>query len=81
MADVEEELGKVVDERVRLAVAAERERCARIADAHKGSYTKKLNYKAIMRSASPEAIAEVRAEERGEDIAAEIIGRTIRANQ
>jgi|HubBroStandDraft_3_1064219.scaffolds.fasta_scaffold115238_3 hypothetical protein len=59
-------------------VAAERERCAKIAEAHKGSYTHKATYKTIMRSATPEAIAEIRAEERGEDIASEIIARNIR---
>lgn len=55
------------------------EECAKAAEAHKGSYAKKTNYKHIVRTASPEAIESIRDEERGEDIASEIIARTIRA--
>jgi hypothetical protein len=62
-------------------VDAERERCAKIAEAHKGSYAKRANYKDLMRRAEPEAIAAIRDEERGEDIAAEIIARNIRKAQ
>lgn len=63
------------------ARAEERERCAKIAEAHKGSYTKRKDYKDLMRRASEEARAEIRAEERGEDIAAEMIARAIRATE
>ena len=59
-------------------IAAERERCAKIADSHKGSYSRKVNYRDNIRSSTPEALVEIRAEERGEDIAAEIIARRIR---
>jgi len=65
--------------KISAALQDERERCAKIAEAHKGSYAKKASYKDIMRQATPEAITEIRAEERGEDIAAEIIARNIRA--
>lgn len=61
------------------ATAAERERCAKIAEAHKGSYTKRPSYKVIWKTANEESRIEIRAEERGEDIAAEIIARAIRA--
>lgn len=54
------------------------EEAAKIADAHKGSYAKRPAYKQIMRSASEEDKLEIRAEERGEDIAAEMIARAIR---
>lgn len=57
----------------------ERERCAKIADAHKGGYAKKPNYKDIFRAASEDAKNSIRDEERGEDIAAEMIARKIRA--
>lgn len=57
------------------------EKCALIAASHKGSYAKRGNYKAIMRTASEEARFEIRAEERGEDIASEIIARNIRARE
>lgn len=53
--------------------------CAAVARAHKGSYAKRPNYKSQMRAAADEAVAEIRAEERGEDIAAEIIERAILA--
>jgi len=56
----------------------ERERCAKIAEAHKGSYAKRPNYKALLRMASAEALACIRDEERGEDIASEIIAIEIR---
>lgn len=59
-------------------VAAERERCANIAEAHKGSAARrrlergqKLSHFGLDNS------EEIRAEERGEDIAAEMIARAI----
>lgn len=54
------------------------EDCATVAARHKGSYTNRPQYKANMRAASPEALVEIRAEERGEDIASEVIAREIR---
>lgn len=67
---------KPVDEMVREATIEE---CAAIAKAHKGSYRKKSNYKQFYKGASSEARLEIQAEERGEDIASEVIERTIRA--
>jgi hypothetical protein len=55
------------------------EECAKIADAHKGSYAKKPYYQRTLRSACSEALASIRDEERGEDIASEMIAKSIRA--
>lgn len=59
---------------------AEREACAQVAEAHKGAAAKKRRTRPnIVKFASDEAKVEIFAEERGEDIAAEIIARNIRA--
>ena len=55
------------------------EECAKVADAHNGSYAKKANYKNLLRSSSRATLASIRDEERGEDIASEIIARNIRS--
>jgi hypothetical protein len=52
--------------------------CAEIAEAHKGEAERQRRNKTA-RSFSPEALDEIWAEERGEDIASEIIARSIRA--
>lgn len=73
---------RIVSDAEANAVAAEREACARIADEHKGSATRKRKRKRDGRPLGfmhEEAMIEVAAEERGEDIAAEIIAAAIRA--
>lgn len=55
------------------------EQCAKIADSHKGAADKEARKKGLYRNLRPEAYEEIRAEQRGEDIAAEIIARNIRA--
>lgn len=60
-------------------LADERERCAKVAVAHKGSYQHRPFYKELVRGAGNEALLEIRAEERGEDIASEMIAKAIRA--
>lgn len=66
-------------ERDRLREAAIEE-CAKIAEAHIGSASKQRLARGLRLSTmSPDAIAEVQAEERGEDIAAELIAKRIRA--
>ena len=54
----------------------ERERCAQVAEAHKGSATKKRRARGPQNDNS--MLDEIYAEERGEDIAAEMIAREIR---
>ena len=67
---------------VQTAVLAERERCARIAEAHIGSAAARRRQKGQQFKFLPDDVAaEIQAEERGEDIAAEIIARTIRHSQ
>lgn len=56
---------------------AVREACAKVADAHKGSAAKKRL--AQNSRANPDALIEIYAEERGEDIASEMIASAIRA--
>lgn len=64
---------------IEAAVEAERERCAKIAEAHKGSASRTRQLKHGKLSSFPShAAEEIQAEERGEDIAAEIIARAIR---
>lgn len=58
-------------------VARVQEACAQVADRHKGSAKKRRGLKSF--HLGSEDYAEIVAEERGEDIAAEIIGRAIRA--
>jgi hypothetical protein len=61
------------------AVAAEQERCAKIAEAHKGKAAKTRRDRGqTFKFMSEEAAAEIVAEERGEDIAAEMIAKAIR---
>ena len=81
MTDTRDPLEKSVDRawhetKVQAAVRAERERCAKIADAHRGAAAKKRRARGPQ--ADNSALDEIYAEERGEDIAAEIIARTIR---
>ncbi len=55
------------------------EAAAKVAEAHKGAAAKRRGLKGMkLSNFGPEAAAEIQAEERGEDIAAEIIARTIR---
>jgi len=62
------------------AIAEEREACAVAAEKHKGAAANERHRKGLrFTQMQPEAVAEIEAEERGEDIAAEIIARTIRA--
>ena len=57
----------------------EREQCAVVADQHRGSAAKKRQVKGQRLSTFDDGLAvEIQAEERGEDIAAEIIAREIR---
>ncbi len=61
-------------------VAAEREACAKIAEAHRGSALANRRDKGFLyRTMSLRSAAEIEAEERGEDIAAGMIARAIRA--
>ena len=58
----------------------EKEECAKIADAHKGSAAKQRQEKGhLLRDMEDGLHVEVNAEERGEDIAAETIAAAIRA--
>ncbi len=60
------------------ATAAERERCAKIAEAHKGAAARKRLSRGQKLHMAVDGYEEIVAEERGEDIAAEIIAREIR---
>lgn len=73
------EVAKVLRRVAKLDREAIIRECAAIAKAHKSSYRKKPNYKQFYKGASDEARLEIQAEERGEDIASEIIERTILA--
>lgn len=60
--------------------AAARERAARVASDHKGAAQRKRHARGQRLASLPDyAQAEVEAEERGEDIASEVIAREIRA--
>ena len=73
-----EEMREVLEIAYRAGRIAQAEGDARIARAHKGSAQKKRG--AQSRHVSQEAIAEILAEERGEDIAAVMIAAAIFAN-
>lgn len=75
-----DDIGRLVVHAFEAAVKEERERCAKIADAHKGSAAKKRREKfGKLSSFGLDNGAEIETEERGEDIAAEMIARAIRA--
>ena len=61
------------------ARAAAIEECAKVALVHRGSAAKKRQEKAKLPKMSPDTMNEILAEERGEDIAVEIIAAAIRA--
>lgn len=63
---------------IREARLSEREQCAKIAEAHKGSADRNLRKNGGYKGMSEEVLDEVRAEQRGEDIAAEMIAAAIR---
>ena len=65
-----------VDGEIHAAVLAERERAAKVAEAHIGSTEKRRHELQI--EIDPEGMAEVYSEERGEDITAEMIAAAIR---
>jgi hypothetical protein len=60
------------------AVAAERERCAKIAEAHKGAAERDRKAKGIRLHMGTPGYEEIVGEQRGEDIAAEMIAAAIR---
>ena len=64
---------------IRDTVVAENERCAKVAEKHKGSAAAKRRHKGQQfKFLPPDAVPEIEAEERGEDIASEMIARAIR---
>lgn len=73
----ERDAGNELIDRMDQSFANGLERAAQIADAHKGSAAAKRAKQPW--KLSPEALDEIRAEERGEDIAAEMIAKAIRA--
>lgn len=76
--EILEEIGSDLDSAIIARVkAATIERCAQVAKAHKGSAEKRR--RANGRKYDEESLVEIRAEERGEDIAAEMIAAEIRA--
>lgn len=84
-ATVERYVGKCVSDaiaeilRLRTAVIAERDACAKVARSHIGSAANRRKERRLRGRLSDAALAEVLAEERGEDIAAELIETAIRA--
>lgn len=64
---------------IRDTVLTEQQRCAAVADKHKGSAAAKRRAKGKQFKFLPtDAVPEIEAEERGEDIASEMIARAIR---
>lgn len=63
---------------IRVIREDERERCAKIAEAHKGSAARKRREAGRTLHLGSEYYAEIVSEERGEDIAAEMIAAAIR---
>jgi regulator of replication initiation timing len=68
------------NDRLRAENARLIERCAKIAETHKGSAASRRRLKGQQfKFMSEEVVSEIQAEERGEDIASEMIARKIRA--
>lgn len=64
---------------IRDTVLTEQERCAKVAEKHKGSAAAKRRHRGQQfKFLPPDAVPEIEAEERGEDIASDMIARAIR---
>ena len=80
MAETKTFTAEELKEYSNMVVKTEREECAKVADSHKGAAAASRRDKGMKFGEMEDgAVVEISAEERGEDIAAEIIAAAIRA--